>query len=502
MNGYCGDDSAKLKATLVRLGEVLFFVAVLALGTVSLGTSFAGLKTLMPGLQAVLAAFGLQSSMIAASILLARSHRFRQKLLFIVACVFTAGTSIFFSYVGLRAVLARQVADVRAPQIEKQHLSDEQTRLQEAALSLRGRALARLESDKTTAIANLDVASANRDVRELEARDYQLDLRTIHAEQIRLTADVSLSDEERAARLMRLQAQERRDHRLLEIASAAGEKLELDAAENRVSGQNLQTVRDQLIASVPDFQSAKDWPTLRASYDKLGAVWGQMPLDFQSANPLPPPPSLTPLFENGRPTVGRDHPVVEAAWSITNLRDPSDIFSLVLAVLFDGIGLISIFATMGGNRKFPDRLAELRRWMAATTWQAQMMPGVLPWLGQTFRDVLWAPQIRLDDPRIAALEDTLIRLRQEMDEFLGGLRTSPNAFEGISVQLASLFSRANVIAFDSGEKLKNLALRSFGMLRDAIEGSTLAEADKEKARDFIQRQSARFTSAVNDCFAD
>jgi hypothetical protein len=344
------------------------------------------------------------------------------------------------------------------------------------------------------------ITSADRDVRALEARQYQSELSAIRADQNLAAANASLTDGERSAQLARLQGQEAHLRHLLDFARAAGEKLKLDAAESRISGQDVQTVRDQLIAYQPDFHTAKDWPALGTSYAQLGAVWGLMPPDFQSAIPMPAPPALA-LLDHGRPTDGHDHPVVEAAWSIANLRDPADIFSLVLAVLFDAIPLVSIFATAGRYRRFPDRLADLRRWMEATIWQAQMMPGILPWFFQTCSHILWVAPIRTDDPRIAALELTLNHLKQEMDQFLQGLPMTPCTFEGISVQLASLFSQATVIAFDSGERLKNLAMRMYGIFSDAIADSALDDAQRGMAREVVAGQAERFTSAVNDAFA-
>ncbi len=501
MDSNGNDVTDNLSAALGRLGEVLFFLAVLALSGVSFCTSLNGLKTLIPVWQAFSAAFGLQSSMIAASILLSRARRVRQKLLFLAACILTASTSIFFSYIGLRTALAHQIADVRAPVIEKQKLSEEQTRLQQAATDLRGRALAHLETEQRTATAGLNVANANRDAKELKAREYESQLRAIQTEKNLAAADATLTAEGRAAQVASLQAQEEYARRLLAIAQATGEKLQLDAAESRISSQNIQSARDRLVAYAPDFLVANDWPALRASYNRLGAVWGLLPLDFQSANPLPKPPAVV-VLENGRPTMGHDHPVVEAAWSIVSLREPSDIFALVLAILLDGIPLVSIFASAGRVRTFPERLANLRRWMAATTRQAELMPGAFPWMVRTALNVCWTPPVRIDDPRVAAFEDALHRLDLEMSEFLEGLQTPAGVFEAISVHLASLYSRASVIAFDSAEKLKNLAIRMYGVLSDAIENSTLSTADKQAARSFVQKHAARFTSAVDDCFTD
>jgi hypothetical protein len=501
MNEFNGDDSARLRAMLARLGEVLFFLAVLALASVSFTTSYTGLRSIMSVAQAFLAAIGLQSALISVSILLPRSHQFHQKLLFLSALLLTGCTSIFFSYLGIRSVLSHQVAEIRAPLIEKQHFSDEQTRLQLAATSLRGRALARIEDDHATTAASLDVASAVSGVRKLEARDYEAELREIRDDQNHVATDASLTAKERAAHLARLQAQEVRDQSLLNVALAAGEKLQIDAAESRVSGENIKIVRGQLVAYEADFLTAKDWPALRASYDKLGVVWGLLPIDFQTANPLPIPPAMV-ILENGRPAEGFDHPIVEAVSSILTLREPLDVFSLVLAVLFDGVSMLAVFATVGEKRRFPDRLANLRRWMAATTVQLQMMPGILPWLVQSLCDFLWTSPMKADDSRIAALQQSLERLKDEMDEFLVGLPTPPSTLGTISAQLASLFARANVVSFRSSETLKNLALRMYAILSDAIESSALSDAHKEMARRFVATQGERFTSAVNDAFAN
>jgi hypothetical protein len=173
------------------------------------------------------------------------------------------------------------------------------------------------------------------------------------------------------------------------------------------------------------------------------------------------------ILENGRPAEGFDHPIVEAVSSILTLREPLDVFSLVLAVLFDGVSMLAVFATVGEKRRFPDRLANLRRWMAATTVQLQMMPGILPWLVQSLCDFLWTSPMKADDSRIAALQQSLERLKDEMDEFLVGLPTPPSTLGTISAQLASLFARANVVSFRSSETLKNLALRMYAILSDA-----------------------------------
>lgn len=501
MKSSTGSDSLRLKTALGRLGEILFFMAVVAFGAVSFGTSFSGLKTLLAILWAGVAAFALQGSLIGASILLARARLLRERLLLLVASILTACISIFFSYIGIRAVLVRQVAEVRAPLIERQRLSDEEARLQQAATSLRGRALARLENDHATTFASYKVASASRGARELEARQYEDELHGIRTDLNELKVDTTLTAKERTARFAALQEQEQRDLRLLKVARAASGKLQLDAEEGRISSNNISNVRNKLIAYLPDFFAAKDWRGLTNRYDRLAAVWDLLPLNFQTSNPLPKPPTES-ILVNGLPPSGFDQPVVEAARSIENLHKPSDIFALMLAFLFDGIPLISIFATAGVNHRFPDRLAHLRRWMEATTLQIQMMPGILPWLVYSVRDFFWTPSTKTDDPRIAAFESTLNQLKGEMDDFLEGLSDSPSAFEGISVQMASLFSRANVIAFDSAEKLKNLAMRMYRIFSDAVASSTLSDADKEKAREFVASQSERFTSAVDDAFAD
>lgn len=462
---------------LRHIGQVVLIAAIGTLMLASGYTTFEGFQSFLPFEMSIFAAFGLQGTLFATEIFFAHLKTFRARFISVVTMILVMSLSITFSYIGLRAIFTRHVAERRDPIYEREDFRQKREALQQRAAEIRGAALEYLGEDELDLQAQASIAEAKKTTREQIANS--LRSRIAHNEYYRVNP-------RETARL----------RRQLDLAQATADSLRIEAEKLRAKKGQSGSRKSPFTDYKPNVLGVQDndWETLGHKYQELAALWGTMPEEFKRERALGPAPTKA-VLRNGKIAEGQDHPTIEALASIRR-PEPHETFALSLAGILDLIPFVALWMTRDKKVPLHRRLSSMRRWMKEMRVQTEMMDGILGWAWGVFTGFFFRRAATSDDPRVLAFQKFLTELRVEMEDFLQSATLPTGVSQLLKLRLMNLYTQANVTAFEAGRKLNTLAMQTYESCLDAIEQDGLDEHTKLRLRDFLGRHMEKYEDAV------
>jgi hypothetical protein len=447
-----------------------FTIALLALAIVSFFTSMTGFSQLVPAHTAVIAALGLQLTMIASAYFFARASR--RRVYWFLSFATTTIVSIAFSYIGIRGILTQHIAPIQNAIFERDQFQKERQRFGSDALRLAGAASRFWTEVSTKDRAAIRVAHANEGARRLEFQraideagslQKQLRDRSLREDEVK-QLKARLSVVKRTAE----RASTNREAAHLTATTLEEEKMESDRAVQAIK----KTIENANLATpLPGKISESDWVALEQTYNVIALALNSLPQEFRALHndSWLAPPRRPIVGSAGEILQGQDHPIIEAFAALRS-PTPRDWFSLLVAIVFDLIALLALLGTRDHRRPpLHAKIGALRRWMVQVSSQLEAMDGIAPW---TARSVASFLLLGASSSREAHVLDFQRRLRSFRDSIwenpdIGAL--PEGAKEELRKHLTHLFSQIEIITFSSQQRFTKETLATLQACLDSIE---------------------------------